>query len=185
GGLPGFSHSISSEDGVVTSEVITAEWLGLSTDVSVVAYQLDGSFIGWQKPVGGVTSLRLDRRPEDYLAIAFDASGLELDRFGTQLEPLQPISDSTIVSPSGPTAPGVDWAPMTSEGSEIEPDEIPTDELREEVSPQAGDRLFLVPVDDDEIVVLVGRGTPHAYAQSCAVLDGVDLPPGWQETCLD
>ena len=183
GWLPGISHSISSEDGIVTSEVITAEWLGLSSDVSVVAYQLDGVFIGWQTPVGGVSSLRLDRRPDDYLAIAFDASGRELDRFGVELEPLSAYPDDEAPSESLP--PGADWAPLTSEGSEIARDEIPTEELREEISPQAGDRVFLVPVDDGEIVVLVRRGTSHAYAQSCAVLDGVDLPPGWQATCLD
>ena len=182
-GLPGFSHGYSTEDGVVTNETITAEWLGLSTEVSVVAYQLDGVFIGWQTPVGGVSSLRLDQRPDEYLAIAFDAAGRELDRFGTELRPLADYPDDEV--PSETLPPGADWAPMTSEGSEIAQDEIPTNELREEISPRSGDRLFLVPVEDGEIVVVVRRGTPHAYAQSCAVLDGVDLPPGWQATCLD
>lgn len=185
-GLPGVSHSISSEDGVVTSEVITAEWLGLSTDVSVVAYQLDGDFIGWQTPVGGVSSLSLDQRPEEYLGIAFDASGRELDRFGTQLQPLPDFTSPTFSQASDETMPpGADWAPMTSEGSEIQPDDIPTEGLRDEISPQPGDRLFLVPVEGGEIVVVVRGGAPHAYAESCAVLDGVDLPPGWESTCLD
>ena len=185
-GLPGFSHSVSSEDGVVTSEVITAEWLGLSTDVSVVAYQLDGVFIGWQTPVSGVSSLSLDQRPDEYLAIAFDAAGTELDRFGTQLQPLPDFSSpSQVELPGDSLPPGADWAPMTSEGSEIGPNDIPTDELREEISRQPGDRLFLVPVEGGEIVVVVRGGVPHVYAASCAVLEGVDLPPGWEGTCLD
>ena len=183
GGLPGFSHSISSEDGVVTREVITAEWLGLSTDVSVVAYQLDGSFIGWQTPVGGVTSLSLSHRPDDYLAIAFDASGRELDRFGTELEPL--TDDPEPETPSESLPPGADWAPMTSEGSEIGPGDIAIETLEEEIDPQPGDRLFLVPVNGGETIVRVRDGVPHVFAESCQVLSGVDLPPGWDSSCLD
>jgi hypothetical protein len=185
-GLPGFSHSISSEDGLVTNEVITAEWLGLSTNVSVVAYRLDGVFIGWQTPVGGVSSLSVAQRPSEYLAVAFDASGRELDRFGTQLEPLTDFASPTEIESPGDSRPsGADWAPMTSEGSEIEPDEIPTEELRDAISPQPGDRFFLVPIEDGEIVVVVRGGLPHVYAALCAVFDGVDLPPGWEQTCLD
>ncbi len=184
--VPGLSHSFSSEDGVVTNEVITVEWLGLSTDVSVVAYQLDGTFIGWQTPVGGVSSLRLDKPPDEYLGIAFDASGTELDRFGTQLEPLPEFTSATEFERSGDSLPpGADWAPLTSQGSEIEPDDVPTEELRNEISPQPGDRLFLVPVDGGEIIVLVRGDAPHAYATSCEVLDRVELPQGWGETCLD
>jgi hypothetical protein len=73
---------------------------------------------------------------------------------------------------------------MTSDGAEIQPEDIPTDELRDAISDQPGDRLFLVPVDGGEIVVVVRGGVPHVYAASCAVLEGVDLPPGWEETCL-
>ena len=183
---PGITYSISSEDGVVTSEVTTAQWLGLSTDVSVVAYQLDGEFIGWQTPVGGVSSLRLDQPPEEYLGIAFDASGRELDRFGTHLEPLPSISDSTIASPSESLSPGADWAPMTSEGSEIQPDDILSEELRETISPQPGDRLFSVILENGEVIVRIrSNETPHAYAESCAVLASVDPPPGWDQSCLD
>jgi len=182
-GLPGFSHGYSTEGGVVTDETITAEWLGLSTDVSVVAYQLDGVFIGWQTPVGGVSSVRLSERPEEYLAIALDASGRELDRFGTELRPLSDYpGDET---PSESLLPGADWAPMTSKGSEIEPETIPGGLLRVEIDPQPGDRLFLVPVDGGEIVVRVRNGTPHVFAESCTALDGVELPPGWESTCLE
>jgi len=124
--LPGIGGTFSSEGGVMTSEVITAEWLGLSTDVSVVAYQLDGEFIGWQTPVGGVSSLRLDRWPDEYLGVAFDATGRELDRFGLQLEPLP---DPGLAAAPETLPPGADWAPITTDGSEISADEIPSDAL--------------------------------------------------------
>jgi hypothetical protein len=178
-GLPGFSHSQTSGE----PDVITAEWLGLSLDVSVVAFRIDGEYIGWQRPVGGAASIRLDRLPDEYLAVTFDAHGQELDRFGPhQMEPTLDIA--TLEDGRPMTTPGEAWAPLTSEGSEIQPDDIPTDELRDAISPQPGDRLFLVPVDGGEIIVLVRGGVPNVYAASCAVLDGVDLPQGWEETCL-
>ena len=184
--LPGIGGSFSSEGGVMTSEVITAEWLGLSTDVSVVAYQLDGEFIGWQTPVGGVSSLRLDRWPNEYLGVAFDASGRELDRFGMQLEPLpDPGLTDVPETPDGTLPPGADWAPIVTDGSEISAEEIPTDALRDEISPQPGDRLFLVPLEDGEVIVLVRDSIAHAYAESCGVLASLDLPPGIGGTCLD
>ncbi len=182
GGLPGFSHGYSTENGVVVDEMIVAEWLGLSTDVSVVAYQLDGEFIGWQTPVGGVSSLSLNHRPDEFSIITFDASGRELDRFGTELEPLDGYSDPEAPEVSLP--PGADWAPMTSGGSEIQPEDITSRALSDEIDPQPGDRLFLVPVEEGEILVLVRGGVAHAYADSCTVLESVDLPPGWEETCF-
>ena len=75
GGLPGFSHSYSSEGGVIVDETIVAEWLGLSLDVSVVAYQFDGAFVGWQRPVGGVSSFAPETVPSAITYIAFDATG--------------------------------------------------------------------------------------------------------------
>jgi hypothetical protein len=182
--VPGIGGSFSSEGGVVTSELITIEWLGLTTDVSVVAYQLDGEFIGWQTPVGGVSSLRLDRWPEEYLGIAFDATGRELERFGMQLEPLDDPS-ITSAPPNESIPQGADWAPITTDGSEIGADEILSDDLRERIAPQPGDRLFLVPVGEDEVIILVRDSTPHAYTESCEVLASADLPPGWAQTCLD
>jgi hypothetical protein len=183
--LPGISGSFSSEGGVMTSEVITAEWLGLSTEVSVVAYQVDGEFMGWQTPVGGVSSLRLDRWPNEYLGVAFDATGRELNRFGAQLEPL--LDEGLAVAPEAPEGtlpPGADWAPMTTDGSEISADEIPSDELRERIAPRPGDRLFLVLLDGGEVVIRVRDSVAHAYAASCDVLGSVDLPPAWEKTCL-
>ena len=84
------------------------------------------------------------------------------------------------------TLPGSDWAPLTNEGAEIRPDEIPSDELRALIGPQPGDRLFLVPIDGDQIVVVLRDGeTPQAFAISCEVLAAIDLPEGWSESCLD
>jgi hypothetical protein len=181
GGLPGFSHSSSSEGGVITEETIVAEWLGLSLDVSVVAYELDGEFVGWQRPVGGTSSITPERVPSDITYIAFDATGRELDRFTTSMS--QPPEGTAPAS--FPALPGDDWAPMTNRGEEIEIQDIPSASLRARIDPRPEDRLFLVPVEGGELIVRVSEGAVHAFAESCSVLAAAGLPPGWSGTCLD
>lgn len=185
GGLPGFSFSQTTGE----PELIVAEWLGLALDISVVAYQADGVFVGWQTPVGGASSIRFEEVPDEYAFIAFDVHGQEVNRF----QPLpqasgEEVPGSSVLgeSESTSTLPGSDWAPLTNEGSEILPDEIPSDELRALIGPQPDDRLFLVPIDGDQIVVVLRDGeTPHVFAISCELLATIDLPQGWRETCLD
>jgi hypothetical protein len=177
GGLPGFGYSSTS--GKI--DVIHAEWLGLSPAVSVVAYQVDRVALGWQTPVGGVSSIRLGQVPGEIALVAYDSQGRELDRF----EP-----GSSNDAGSGPGAnllediAGADWAPLTSVGSEIETGDIGDEELRKAVEPLPADRLFLVPIDGEDLIVRVRDGNAHVFARSCSLLDTVDLPIGWPTTCL-
>ena len=176
-GLPGFSFSQTSGE----PDLIVAEWLGLSPAVSVVAYEMDGIAVGWQTPVGGVSSIRLDQVPTEITFVAYDPLGREVNRF-------EPGSRNSSGSSPEPNLPediaGADWAPLTSKGSEIEARDIGDEELRDAVEPLPIDRLFLVPIDGEDLIVRVRAGTPHVFATSCAFLDTVDLPPGWPTTCL-
>ena len=175
GGLPGFSYSQQTGQ----PDLIVAEWLGLSPDVSVVAYQLDGVFVGWQTPVGGVSSIQPDHYPDDFLVVAFDADGQELDRF------LSPSRDEASI-PQAEESSASNWAPLDSTGIEIRPEEIPTEDLRSVMAPQAGDRIFAVTTDGYQVLVVISNtGQTHTYATSCEVLAAVDLPPGWVGTCLE
>jgi hypothetical protein len=177
GGLPGFSFSQTSGE----PDLIVAEWLGLSPAVSVVAYEMDGIAVGWQTPVGGVSSIRLDQVPAEIAFVAYDRLGTEVNRF----EP-----GSRNDARSGPEAnllediAGADWAPLNSEGSEIEAGDIGDEELRDAVEPLPTDRLFLVPIDGEDLIVRVRGGNAHVFARSCFFLDTVDLPIGWPTTCL-
>lgn len=78
-GLPGLSSTKSGDEEPVT----TAEWLGLTPDVSVVAVLVDDQFIGWQTPVGGAVSMRLDHQSgAEVSLIAFTPDGVEALRYG-------------------------------------------------------------------------------------------------------
>ncbi|HSJ84157.1 MAG TPA: hypothetical protein VLA91_10110 [Acidimicrobiia bacterium] len=178
GGLPGFSFLQTSGQ----PDVIVAEWLGLSPAVSVVAYQFDGVPLGWQTPVGGVSSIRLDDVPAEIVYVAYDSVGREVDRFEPGSMSRAPLGSADILPEE---APGADWAPLTSEGIEIRAGDISDEELRDTVEPLPTDRLFLVTVEDGDLIVRVRAGMAHVFARSCAYLDRVDLPPGWPTTCLE
>jgi len=178
GGLPGFGYSATSGE----IDVIHAEWLGLSPAVSVVAYQFDGVPIGWQTPVGGVSSIRPDDVPTEIVYIAYDSVGREVDRFQPGPMSRAPLgSENTLPE----EAVGGDWAPLTSEGLDIGADDISDEELRDTVEPLPTDRLFLVTVEDGDLIVRVRDGMAHVFARSCAFVASVDLPPGWPTTCLE
>jgi hypothetical protein len=181
-GLPGFGHGTSTDQKGVTTEWIAAEWLGLSPDVSVVAYRFDGDFIGWQTPVSGVASLQPDTLPQEVEFAAFDVSGREVERFGPiALEPIP--EDAQVETLPGNVTVIEDWAP-TTDGVEIQEAELSTS-LAEAIEPQAGDRFFSIAAEAGEVVILVRDTTTHAYAETCEALASLDLPPGMGGTCLD
>jgi hypothetical protein len=178
GGLPGFGYSATSGD----IDAIHAEWLGLSPAVSVVAYQFDGVPFGWQTPVGGVSSIRPDEVPDQIAFVAFDAAGREVDRFEPGPMGRPPLGSEGILPED---IPGADWAPLTSEGMEIGADDIGDKELRDTVESLPTDRLFLVTLEDGDLIVRVRDGAAHVFTRSCAFVEGLDLPPGWPTTCLE
>ena len=177
-GLPGFGYSATSGE----IDVIHAEWLGLSPAVSVVAYQFDGVSLGWQTPVGGVSSIRPDHVPAEIVYVAYDSMGKEVDRFEPGPMRRAPLGSEDILPEEDP---GADWAPLTSEGIEIEAGDIGDDGLRGAVEPLPTDRLFLVTLDDGDLIVRVRAGMTHVFARSCVFVDSVDLPVGWPTTCLE
>jgi hypothetical protein len=176
-GLPGLGHSKT-----MTTERTHTEWLGLTTDVSVVAYRVDDEPYGWQTPVGGVSSLALDEYPKEFEMIAFDVSGREVERFGP-IE-LEPIPEDAVVETVPENVTVIeDWAPGP-DGTEIEAADLSAS-LNEAIVPKPGDRFFSIPTDSGEVVILVRNTTTHAYAETCEALASVDLPAGMGGTCLD
>lgn len=81
------------------------------------------------------------------------------------------------------TAPGES---LMANAHPIEYGEVPTVELRQVMAYEVGDQLFRLPVQEYEVVVRLRAGArPHIYATSCDVLNLVDLPEGWEGTCLE
>lgn len=168
GGFPGVSGSQSNGD----PPVIVAQWLGLPPDVSVVAYQFDGEFVGWQTPVGGVAAIQPEESPGEYVLVTFDAHGRELDRFGPHAGPV--FGDSAAIS-----------IILASGGVEIPPADVPSDALRDVMDLDEDDTLFAVPTGEFQVfVVIPDTGAPHAYATSCDLLETADLL-GSKGTCLE
>jgi hypothetical protein len=176
-GLPGLGHSKT-----MTTELTHAEWLGLTTDVSVVAYRIDDEPHGWQTPVGGVSSLALDEYPREFEMIAFDASGREVERFGPiELEPIP--GDAVVETVPENVTVIEDWAPGP-DGTEIQAADLSAS-LAEAIVPQPGDRFFSIGAEGGEVVILVRNATTHAFAETCEALASLELPPGMGGTCLD
>lgn len=168
GGFPGVSGSQRNDE----PPVIVAQWLGLSPDVSVVAYQFDGEFVGWQTPVGGVSAIQPDESPGEYLLIAFDAQGRELFRFGPHDGPV--FGDRAAITHI-----------LAEGGVEIQPEDIPTEALRDVMNLDQGDSLFAVPTGEFQVYVVISEaGNAHVYATSCDVLESADLL-GSNGTCLE
>lgn len=100
--------------------------------------------------------------------------------------------DGTVVAASGAT-PGLN---STSTGGPLdeslmsdatlmafaEIDSALPDGLRN----RPDDDWYSIPAGDFRAIVLIRAGeSPHVYATSCDVLNSVDLPDGWEGTCLE
>lgn len=69
---------------------------------------------------------------------------------------------------------------------EITPDDIYTEGLRQVMSVETDDVIYTVPMKDYEILArLRPDASPHLYATSCDVLALVELPEGWEGSCLE
>ena len=95
-GFPGGHLSGGSDN----PAVLVVEWYGLPYDIAVVAFEIDGEPVGWQRIVGGTAAIRLElsdfefehsedfEDPSDFvppqsptvIMIAYDAQGRERDR---------------------------------------------------------------------------------------------------------
>lgn len=168
GGFPGVMGSQLNDE----PPMIVAQWLGLSPDVSVVAYQFDGEFVGWQTPVGGVSAIQPDESPGEYVLVAFDSQGREIARFGPHDGPT--FGDRATIS-----------FLLAQEGVEIQPEDIPNEALQDVMDLNEGDTIFAVPTGEFEVYVVIPEtGTPHAYATSCDILEAADLLDA-HGTCLE
>jgi len=87
-------------------------------------------------------------------------------------------------SSQNPSAP-LEQALM-ADAREITPGDIYTEALREVASLETGDVIYTVPVNEYQILArLRPDASPHLYATSCDVLALVELPEGWEGSCLE
>lgn len=73
-----------------------------------------------------------------------------------------------------------------SDAVEIGVDEIFTKELQEVMAIDDADKIYAVPIDGHHVLARIRPGSnPHLFATSCDVLTRVDLPDGWDGSCLE
>jgi hypothetical protein len=73
-----------------------------------------------------------------------------------------------------------------SDAIQIRADEIFTEDLSEVIAVHDSDMLFAIPNRRLSAIGANSLGSsPHLYATSCIVLTSVDLPDGWEGTCLE
>jgi hypothetical protein len=102
-----------------------------------------------------------------------------LDRRSQDSE-TEAVSTTTSIVPSA--------HPIMENAVEINPDEIPTEDLNDVIDARAGDSLYLVEFDRDVAVIVRLRpgARPHVYATACALLLQAGLPDsGWDGTCME
>jgi hypothetical protein len=103
---------------------------------------------------------------------------LRMDR-SLSTAPDEPVVVTTSIVPTA--------HPLMADATEINPTDIPTTELYEAIDPQEGDQLFTTPIPTGYSLIVRLRATerPHMFATACSVLVSVELPAGWDGTCLE
>lgn len=137
--------------------------------------EMDSEILGRQS----ITTEVVERADLPSGDVSFDTSGLHqvFDRSQIEGQGQESVATTSI--------PPLEH-PLMGDAVSIDPGGIPTSELREAISPEVGDQLFSVPVDDFEVLVRLRAGNrPHMYATSCDLLAEVNLPDGWEGTCLE
>lgn len=103
-----------------------------------------------------------------------DSGGDTITAAGGHFGPFEDQDTNPLEHPIMATATGIDAA------------EIPTEQLKEVMSVEPGDEIFTIPVGDFEVLARMRQGTAsHLYATSCNVLIMIELPDGWDGTCLE
>ena len=113
-------------------------------------------------------------------SVSFSTEGLFPSPFNDIPDTGDESNDITTTSIS-PTA-----HPIMADAVPVGAEDIPTEALVEVSDPGAADSFFTIPVSEFQLLVRLRPGAPaHLYATSCDVLIQVELPDGWEGTCLE
>jgi hypothetical protein len=113
-------------------------------------------------------------------SVSFSTEGLIPSPFN-DIPPTDGESNGVTTTSIGPTA-----HPILADAVPVGVEEIPTEALLEVIDPGAADSFFAIPVSEFQLLVRLRPGVPaHLYATSCDVLIQVELPDGWEGTCLE
>lgn len=132
--------------------------------------------------------------PSEETAVVFLFEGIDVDEATSlllsHLKPVSPDEWQAMVTSYFPPVTTVtgehpERALMAS-AVPIAPEDIHTEDLKDVMAVEETDQLLAIPVGDHQVLARFREGSrPHLYATSCDVLAQVDLPEGWEGTCLE
>jgi hypothetical protein len=113
-------------------------------------------------------------------SVSFSTEGLIPSPFN-DIPPTDGESNEVTTTSISPTA-----HPIMADAVPVGAEDIPTEALVEVIDPGAADSFFTIQVSEFQVLVRLRPGVPaHLYATSCDVLIQVELPDGWEGTCLE
>jgi hypothetical protein len=113
-------------------------------------------------------------------SVSFSTEGLIPSPFN-DIPPTDGESNEVTTTSISPTA-----HPIMADAVPVGVEDIPTEALVEVIDPGAADSFFTIQVSEFQVLVRLRPGVPaHLYATSCDVLIQVELPDGWEGTCLE
>jgi hypothetical protein len=169
------SHTFTDEFGLTRS--IEERWVDLAAErVERLVTEFDTELIA-----RSAVNIEVVERAEVAAdTVSFSTEGM-FPGPGNDIPPPDGESNEATTTSITPTA-----HPIMANAVQIDAEDIFTEALVEVVEPGPADSFFAVPVSEFQLLVRLRPGVPaHLYATSCDVLIQVELPHGWEGTCLE
>ena len=183
--------AVGLPEGMIYDIAVTSDSIWVTSGSSLVQIDPNSNTVTGQFDIPGAQS---DHRNN----VEERADGL-LWLFGPQLEPLliDPATGTTVarIETSASSMRSTDQKLVVTTGGrvavlddvvEIRVDEIFTDDLKRVMAVEDSDTILALPIEEHQLLARIRPGAaPHLYATSCDVLVTIDLPDGWEGTCLE
>jgi hypothetical protein len=183
--------TVDLQEGIINDIAVTADSIWVISSSSLIQIDPSSNTVTGGFDIPGAQS-------DDRIMIEERADGL-LWLFGPRLEPLlvHPTTGTTVarIEASPSSMNSTDHKLVITAGSrlavmddvvEIRFGEIFTDDLRAVMAVDDSDTILALPIDGHQLLARIRPGAaPHLYATSCDVLASIDLPHGWEGSCLE
>lgn len=183
--------AVDLPEGVVYDVAATGDSIWVTSDSSLIGIDPSTNSVSRRFDIPGARS--------DYRIMIEERSDGLLWVHGEQLEPLliDPATGTTVAridAPPNSMKPAGQQVVVATASRlsvlddvvQIRTEQIFTDDLRRVMDVEDSDRIFTIPAGEHQLLARIRpEAAPHLYATSCDVLASIDLPDGWEGTCLE